>query len=127
MGMLAQIGNVLQTAGVGTSGTDLFYGIMPPLPDACVALFAYAGKPPLRIPYVERPGVQVIIRGAKGGYYAAETKAQLVFTTLNNKRSFSVSSTKYKIIEAAGSVANMGYDEAERPLFVINFYVTKDI
>ena len=37
--LLAELTDYLSTNGVGTAGTDLFYGFMPDTPNAAVALY----------------------------------------------------------------------------------------
>jgi hypothetical protein len=127
MGLLADIVSILQTAGIGTAGTNLFYSTMPPTPDLCVCVYSYAGRSPSRIPRYEQPGLQIKVRGAAEGYDAAETKMQSVLSTLHGKGSFTVSTNKYKAILATGSPFFMGFDENKRPMIVCNFAVIKDI
>jgi hypothetical protein len=127
MGMLADIVSIIQTGGYGTAGTDLFYSNMPDNPDLCTCLYQYQGRPAGRNPRMETPGLQVRVRGATDGYAAAETKIYNIFKLLHGKNSFTVGANKYKSIDAAGSVMNMGTDEKGRPMLSCNFYIKKDI
>ena len=45
--ILEALADKLTTASVATVGTNLFLGMMPDSPDLCVALYEYAGAPPL--------------------------------------------------------------------------------
>ena len=57
----------------GTVGTNVFKSTMPALPDACVTVVETGGLAPTRalgtagVQY-ERPGVQILVRGAVADY-----------------------------------------------------------
>jgi hypothetical protein len=47
--ILEALADKLTAASVATVGSDLFIGLMPDKPDVCVALYEYAGAPPLEV------------------------------------------------------------------------------
>jgi hypothetical protein len=71
----------LQSQGIGTLETNLFWGLMPDKPDSCIALFEYAGSPPDLHWNGEYPGLQVRVRDT--GYAAGREKIGEIMTALH--------------------------------------------
>lgn len=154
--MLAEIGNYLQSQGIGTLGTDLFWGLMPDQPDNCVALFEYAGRPPDLHWNGEYPGLQVRVRDT--GYAAARSKIGEIMAVLHglHEQTLSDSSggdgkpgddegakggeengngeeeptpvtgTRYLLIKARGSPEILKRDASNRVELVLNFEIIKE-
>lgn len=113
---------------VGTVGTSIFAGRMPPTPDLCVSLYNYAGQPPDKVADdYETQGLQIRVRGATltAGWDAAWARANIIFEALHHLTNATIETKAYHYIYATGSVQQAGFDELERPLFVMNFMVQK--
>lgn len=131
--LLDDIGSILQTAGIGTVGTDIFLNALPPSPDTCVAIMETAGLPPERtmgnsgVPLLERPGFQVLCRGARDEYQTTRTTANTVFRLIGAALEQTVNSTRYLSIDAISSVFDAGNDENERPIIACNYLAIKEV
>jgi len=115
----------LVSQSVGTFATDLFIGIMPESPDACVSIRDMTGPPPELRYELDYPSIQILIRGAKGAYPTAFAKAQAVHNALHGVVNTTINLTRYLLISAAHSPAYLGDDSLNRPLFSINFDVQR--
>ena len=109
---------------LGTFGTDLFIGTMPPTPDANITIKDTTNKPPELNYEIDRPGIQVLVREVKGGYLAGITKSQSVYSALHGYQG-TLSGTRYILVAAAHSPMYVGKDENNRPFFSINFEVQR--
>lgn len=128
MPLLNDIGEKLEDESIGTVGTNIFLGYMPDSPDICIGLFIYAGAPPDEVSEdVEYPGLQVRVRGAAAGFEDALEKAYDIFNALHGLTDTTLTATYYYRISANQSPAQMGVDEKDRPEFVINFSVMKEV
>jgi len=105
-----------------TFGTDLFLSKMPSTPDKCVALFDTGGLAPYLIGVVlDRPTVQVKIRGKQGGYKDAYTVGESIKDFFEEQHDTIINGTRYLQIYPMQDVVFLNYDELDRPLFTINF------
>lgn len=109
--------------GAGTYGTDLFISLMPPTPNACLAVFDTGGYDPQAGYDYERPTVQVRIRGEVFGYQAAWDKAKEVSTALHGLYNETWNGARYVGIWQQGDIIFMGYDDNNRPLLSLNFRI----
>lgn len=132
--LLDDIGSKLQTAGLGTVGTDIFLGFLPTAPDTCIGILETAGLTPERtmgnagVPLLERPGFQVICRGARDEYETTRAKANAVFRELGSTSGVeTINSVRYLDFYALSSVYNMGGDENERPHLACNYVAVKEM
>ena len=78
---LAEIASLLETASVGTLGTDLFIGQMPDEPTACTGVFETKGLPPLYVfgqdtVHAEFPRIQIVCRGETMEYETTRETAE---------------------------------------------------
>lgn len=130
--VLKELTTYLALQGIGTQGTNLFYGILPPDPDTVVTLFEYGGEaaePNLGLGTVniEYPRVQVLCRGARDQYDEPRLVAQNIvgiFTAVMNK-TLAVGGPVYKAIEALDTPRSLRRDENFRIEIVVNFRITK--
>ncbi len=106
-----------------TVDTDLFYAEMPDTPDACVCIYDTPGFPADPHQTYERPTVQVRIRGAKGGYDAAQLQGQAIRDLLNGLNEETWNSARYIGIWATGDVGFVYFDDNRRPVFTVNFRI----
>ena len=115
----------LVSQSVATFATDLFVGTMPDSPDLCLVIRDTAGfKPESRYEW-KRPGAQIVVRGAEGGYRAAYTLIKAAYDALHAQNNLTINSTVYKLIEAAHEPIYLGEDDKERPMFSLNFEVQR--
>ena len=124
--MIEDIATYLQTAGIGTIGTNLFKGQIPTEPDNCVAVFEYAGSPPAVThdkKTLDSPGLQIRVRNAD--YAAGMTAIQGIIDVLSPLSNVSIGSGYYLSILANQSPVPLGLDEKDRHEFSMNFLVLK--
>lgn len=124
----------MQTQGIGTLGTDLFKGLLPDTPDACVALIETGGQASehalgsaVGAPAWEAPSFQVICRAGRRDYSTARIKANDVFKKLDGLVNTTLSSVRYFSIFAIQAPFSLPRDDQERPLLVFNCAVKKDV
>lgn len=132
--MLDEIGTYLAANSIGTLGTNLFKGLLPDLPDACVALYETGGLEPIRAmrsapgqPVASRPRLQVVCRNTQYEYAAARAKAQAIYVLLEGLGDTTLSGTRYLWIGAVQEPFLMGRDDAGRVQVAQNFDVTKEL
>lgn len=127
MTILEAVGTYLQSNNVGTLGTNLFLAVMPEAPDACVAVYETQGVAPLMTMNntaawaIDRPGLQVVVRGARGDYPAARDKADQIRALLAKVTDQSLSGINVMRISPSGAVSPVGNDDNQRPMISVNF------
>lgn len=128
--VLSDLTAYLETQGIGTRSVNLFYGILPDTPDACVTLFEYGGaanEPDTggTTNRVEFPRVQALCRGVKDDYDGPRQKIQdvvVAFTRIANQVLYGV---HYKAVAALQPPGKLRQDNNFRFEFTCNFEVTK--
>jgi len=123
--LVEDIGNYLQTSGVGTIGTDIFLGQLPVTPDNVIVLFEYAGEPPDLHSSLEYPGLQVLVRNES--YAAGRQKIEQVRSVLHGLTEAMINGRRYLLVQAKQSPESLARDENGRAVFVCNFRVMKEI
>lgn len=128
--LLPELATYLQSAGIGTLGTDLFYGRVPASPDVCTVLMEYGGlpiEPDLGTPTIrlEFPRVQVLTRGLKDDYDTPRLKAQAVLVALTAIVNQSLSGVAYKVAAALQSPFFLRRDQNDRVEIACNYQVMK--
>jgi hypothetical protein len=130
MAVDADIATQLQTAGVGTVGTNIFRGGLrvpsATIPHACVFVLPQGGIGPE--PLVDggardytRPNVQVLIRGNVGAYITTQTTAESVITALHK----STISGYFQVLARTPQPLYLGLDDTEHPMFSVNVQLFK--
>ena len=129
MPLLNELATYLQTAGLGTIGTTVFMGALPMddpatgVQDACIAVLAVPGLPPVRahdLTKYERPVVQILTRGAPYAFAAAWTVATAAWEALDGLANQTLSGVQYISIMALQSPWRLKVDELHRPFIVFN-------
>jgi hypothetical protein len=122
----------LSSGGVATSGTNLFAGILPPNPDAAVAVYETGGRGTAKAmgnvagqAHVEYARVQVVSRGSQFGYAAARQTAQKAFLLLDGLPRRTINGVQYHWASAIQTPFLMGLDEQQRPMIAFNVDVVK--
>lgn len=111
------IKDMLVTAGVGTFGTDLFVGIQPATPDACVTLFDSGGRNPDPKHAHDEPSVQAMVRSAVDDYEGGWAKAQAVKDALLG----APVTGDVRGVLMRGDVNHLGRDDQARHEWSLNF------
>lgn len=129
--VLADLALYLEQQGLGTRGTDIFYGVSNPDPDNCIVLFEYdalANEPELggKTVRLEYPLVQAMTRGIKDEYDAPRLKLQQVVAAFTKIGDEVIGSTYYLAIMAKGGPKHLKQDANFRHYFTCNFQITKD-
>lgn len=132
--LLPDIGDYLSSGGVGTLGTDLFLGQLPPMPDAAVCVYETGGVAPIYSmgnvagrAVVERPRVQVVVRGAQYEYESARAIAQKAWLLIDKLPTRTVNATRYLWGSCVQSPFLMQVDEQGRPWVAFNADVMKEM
>lgn len=123
--ILEALADKLTTASVATVGTNLFLGMMPDSPDLCVALYEYAGAPPLEVlrdndATLERPGIQVLVRAGRNDYPIARDLTNTIRNTLTGITDEEISGVRFLRVSALSAVNATGTDEKDRPQFTLS-------
>ena len=123
--MLEALASRLQSASVAVPGTNLFIGILPESPDLCVALYEYAGSPPLEVmrnnaETLERPSIQVIVRASRNDYPAARTLIKNVRDTLTAITDETINGVRFLRVNQNSAINAVGSDENDRPEFTLS-------
>lgn len=128
MTTLADIGTVLQAAGVGTVGVDLFLGDLTASPTFQMAIRETGGYAPIRDLddtgiVVDQPRFQVICRGAVHGYAVARARIETAYRALDAVLHTTVNTVDYYQMQPVQPPFLVAYDELERPILACNFQV----
>lgn len=129
--MLEALADKLQSASVATVATNLFIGLMPNDPDVCVALYEYAGSPPLEVlvsnaDTLERPSVQVITRASRNDYPTAKTLIENARNALTGVTDETISGVRFLRVNQISSINALGVDENDRPRFSLSLQVVME-
>ena len=89
--------------------------------ETSLTVFDTGGATPNPKWLLDYPTIQVRIRGATNGYKAAWEKAKDVKDALLANTPQTINGDKWDFINIAGDINHIGYDEADRPIFTINF------
>ena len=124
--ILETVGSYLQTGAFGTAGTNMFYGVLPESPDACIGVFEYEGLTPMFTMgtagiMVDKPAVQILVRATRDDYVTGRDKADNIRRFLSSVSNTTLSGIRVLRIEPTGSVNPLGVDKNSRPLFSANF------
>lgn len=117
---ILEVGDYLQAQGLGTVGTDLFYGSLPDTPVACVAIKELPGQPPQAEfggPAWERPRLEIIVRGTS--YFTGRQQAEAVYRALLGITNETLSGTFYLSAEPQ-TPEQIGRDEHEHERFAVH-------
>jgi len=130
MALLDDIAGVLEDAGVGTFGTDLFAASFPAeAPDDCLAIFEYSGGAGEDAfggggPAIEQPRVQVMGRG--GRYEVVRAKVHDAYLALLAVADQQLDGRTYQCINALQPPFATGVDAKGLHRVTCNFEVYKD-
>ena len=121
MALLDALGDRLVADGVGTLGTTIFLGFMPPTPDAVVVIYEARGNGPEHtfgagVLAVERPLIRIIARAARNDYPAARTLMASARSSLGDIRNETISGVKFMCVTPTSDPYPLRLDDKERAL-----------
>lgn len=128
--MLTDIGQFLADRGLGTLTQDLFYVVMPDVPDNAVALYQYPGEPPLHVkgqkaPVRRSPRLQVVVRSKSTEPFVAKQKADTIMDLLSGFSGV-LYGTHYQRITALTDPYFLARDTANRHYVTANYEARMD-
>jgi len=126
--MLPDVVAFLESAGVGTGGSDIFMGRLPVAPAVCLALRESGGEPAQWTQdgvLWEKPTIQVLARHTD--YASGRALIEAAYQALLGMTNVTVGTTRYFNCEPAGPPAFLEYDEEDRPTFVLNAVLWKEL
>lgn len=115
----------LETSGIGTGGSDLFYHNSPEGTGFQISVMDTGGfDPNLYLnpdDAIRRPTIQIVVRGSKYGFDEAYAKAKEIITSIDQKYNLTINSTRYISIHIMGGILDLGRDTNECPKISMNF------
>lgn len=125
------LSDMLAEAGVGVIAAESGWGIyttrLPDTPDTAIALMDTPGLAPEIVQPIDRPVVQVLVRGTANGYDEAYAKAMGVRDRLHSMGRVTVGDTEYMFIHVFSDVGLIEYDENQRPVIAANYAITRRV
>lgn len=129
---LANMVAYLAAKGMGAGGTNLFYGLIPPTPDAMLTMFEYGGLPnePVmggRTIRIEYPLVQLVTRGVKDDFDGPLARIRLAVEYFAEVADQAIVSggVQFNSIVAKAPPSYLRRDDNFRCEFVCNLQVVK--
>lgn len=120
MSVITDIATYLQTLGLGTLGTDIFYSYFPDNVNTGIAVLDTGGpQPDIDLPTKE-PTFQVFIRAVD--YDTGKAKLDAVRSALHQQSGVTIGSTFFFFILANSEGGHLGRDERGLDEFSINFH-----
>jgi hypothetical protein len=124
--------DLIEAQGLGTSGTDLLVGGMPPSPDTVTTILETPGMAPSfvkgqALPAIEYPRVQIKQRGGPHDNIAPRLKLERIYQMLMARPAETLNGTKYLAWVPVQSPGVFERDENMRWVFVVNFEAWKEM
>lgn len=129
--MLEALADRLNSASVAVTASNMFIGLMPTTPDVCIALYEYAGSPPLEVMVdnaatLERPSVQIITRASRNDYPTARALIEDARDTLTAIANEEISGVTFLRVNQISSINALGVDDNDRPRFSLSLQVVSE-
>ena len=135
MPMLEELGLALTTPTApitvshGTLATDLFIGVLPDAPDACIALLEIPGSPPEEtmrpLPVAENQTLQVLVRNPS--FSTAQDTARALWLDLQRLIEVDLSGTRYHAVRSPQSPFLLERDASRRNVFSCTYTVSRKV
>lgn len=90
-------------------------------PDSLITIYDTAGLVPEPGLDINRPGIQVVIRGDQNGYVACYAKCEQIRDLLLGLPSQTINGDLWASVVMTSDIISLGYDEKDRPEFSLNF------
>lgn len=126
--ILDDLAALIQEAGIGTTGTDLFLAQSPVSPDTVTVVREYGGSGPEYLYLGPEPTQELIrcqIECRAPSYVAARSRIERTARALGAVRERVVNGTRYHRITPLGAAVPLGNDESQRSRVVQSFEAAK--
>jgi len=120
MSLISDVSQYLQTKGVGTLGTSVFYSYMPESIETGVCVIDTGGQEPDPYLPTKEPTFQVFVRGTT--YTIGKAKLDAVRSALHQISGTTIGSTFFFFILASSEGGHIGRNENGNDEFSINFH-----
>lgn len=119
--------SLLNTNGLGVTGTDLFAMAWNESVDSQILILDTPGvDSPLKEVY-EQPTFQILVRGEKGGdMITAHDLLRSIHEFLIVQPTQTIDGTDYLQYEPLSTIAGLGRDDNDRPVFTMNYYTFRN-
>ena len=117
--LVANTVGVFESETVGVWG--IYIGKTPMRPDTTITITQFGGLPPDPKFLLDYPSIQVRVRGDKGKYRDTRLKTKDIKDVLLGCVSQTVNDDRWVSVTMETDPVFLGYDENERPEFVLNF------
>ena len=121
----SDICQLIEDGNEGTRGTNLFTGLMPDSPDACVAVYNRGGDAPETTNKIKNPQIRINVRGRLPDYESTWNWANRIFELLDGMTNATVGGSRYIQIRARGDIYDKNRDQNGRIIFELNFRVMR--
>ncbi len=119
--LIEEIANYLVNLGMGTMGSSIFLGHLPPSPDNAITVLDTGGVEPDRELPIDNPTFQVIVRNTD--YETGYNNLLAIKEALHKKANWQIyeNGKYYYYIFALSNGGHIGRDDNGRDEFSINF------
>lgn len=132
--LLDDLTDYLSSQGGWTNGTNLFAGVSPTKPDACLTIYEAPGLAAVHGMHgsagqakEENPAIQVVARAGAEDYAAARVEAHKAWKLLDGLPTRAINGVAYKWGMARQSPFLMGRDAQGRVLVAFNVDIAKEL
>ena len=127
MSILEAVGQYLEDQSFGVQGTNIWLSRMLPDPDVSIAVYEYAGRPPVETMSaglaIEQPSLQVVVRAGRDDYPTARDLAEDIRQSLCLVTDQTLSGLRVLRIMPRSSVNPIGLDDKDRPMLSVDYEV----
>lgn len=120
MSLISDIATYLQTNGIGTVGTDIFYSYMPADVGACVVVLDTGGAQPNPDLPTKEPTFQIYLQNVD--YDTGKAKLDAIRALLHQKANITIGSTYFYFILAVSEGGHLGRNAEGDDEFSMNFH-----
>jgi hypothetical protein len=121
------VADILVAAGIGQFGGNSDWSIRigrsKDSPDRGITIYDGPGQPPEPGLDINRPSVEISIRGGQNDYVEAYTKAEAIRDALLGYPTETINGDLWASVTMLGDIMCAGYDEKERPWFTLSIQI----
>lgn len=121
------VADILVAAGIGEFGAETDWNIRigrsKDRPDRHITLYDGPGQPPEPGLDINRPSVQISVRGGQNDYVVAYEKCEAIRDALLGYPTETINGDVWASVTMLGDIMCVGFDEKERPWFTINIQI----
>ena len=115
------VATLLNTQGIGTSGTNLFVGLDPGGSTQTISIYDTVGASPNPKWARDYPGIQIVVYGPANDYATGWAKAQEIKDYLLGITGQTIGTDIYFGFNMRGDISHIGWTVENRPTFTLNF------